>query len=306
MSTQDPQDTPEAPRGTTLVHAAREALTKSLWGLCAIVEAAGCDCEEDCEGCTVAEIAEELGSMATYCADETHTLAEAVDRADDADGEANWIANLDVPGAREAVQGYETAASAARALCGEATATKATSASVDLAALLQTVPRGPWYTRVETRMIGAGSERVGVIRALACDEDLAPIVWNPRVAELMAKAPELARDLLAAQAENAALRVLAYIGDHHFPDLTYKARYEEAMRDLRDARAIIDGRTTPPTEAEVEAHEAAGGAWLVVWPCSAGFTAMIRRRDVLSSVDSTSACVALDARRRPCAWPVMP
>ena len=116
MSTQNPQDTPGAPQGTTLVHAAREALTKSLWGLCAIVEAAGCDCEEDCEGCTVAEIAEELGNMAAYCADEAHTLAEAVDRADEADGEVNWIASLDVPGAREAVQAYEAAALAAREL----------------------------------------------------------------------------------------------------------------------------------------------------------------------------------------------
>lgn len=97
--------------------AAREALTDALWGLCAIVEASG-GCDEECDDCPVEEIAEMLASAATYCADEKHTLAEAVDRADDADGETNWIANLDVPGAREAVEAYEVAFEAARALCG--------------------------------------------------------------------------------------------------------------------------------------------------------------------------------------------
>lgn len=32
------------------------------------------------------------------------------------------------------------------------------------------------------------------------------------------------------------LEGLAYIGDHHFPDLTYKARFEEALADLGRAR----------------------------------------------------------------------
>lgn len=33
------------------------------------------------------------------------------------------------------------------------------------------------------------------------------------------------------------LRELAYIGEHHFPDLTYKARLEETVRDLRETQA---------------------------------------------------------------------
>jgi hypothetical protein len=48
--------------------------------------------------------------------------------------------------------------------------------------------------------------------------------------------------LLAARtAEDAArigeLEKLAYIGDHHFPDLTWKARAEELVTDLRAANA---------------------------------------------------------------------
>jgi len=33
------------------------------------------------------------------------------------------------------------------------------------------------------------------------------------------------------------LRKLAYLGEHYFSDLTYKARYEEAIRDLRNTQA---------------------------------------------------------------------
>ena len=75
------------------------------------------------------------------------------------------------------------------------------------------------------------------------------------------------------------------------------------LRAERDAlRAIIAGRTTP-TEAEVEAHHAAGGAWLTVHPCSAGHTAMIRQRDVLLFAGGAVVCIALDRERRPCPWP---
>ena len=43
------------------------------------------------------------------------------------------------------------------------------------------------------------------------------------------------------------------------------------LREERDAeRAIINGRTTPPTDAEIAAHAAAGGAWLVTLPARRG------------------------------------
>lgn len=43
----------------------------------------------------------------------------------------------------------------------------------------------------------------------------------------------------AAERRIAELEKLAYLGDHHFPDLTYKARLEEAVQDLRSAELRI-------------------------------------------------------------------
>jgi len=41
-------------------------------------------------------------------------------------------------------------------------------------------------------------------------------------------------------------------------------------RELDEARAIIEGSMTPPTDAEITAHAAAGGAWLVTLPARRG------------------------------------
>lgn len=53
------------------------------------------------------------------------------------------------------------------------------------------------------------------------------------------------RDALEAararlEADRDSLLELAYIGEHRFPDLTWRARCEEAVRDLRAAREQID------------------------------------------------------------------
>lgn len=71
-------------------------------------------------------------------------------------------------------------------------------------------------------------------------------------------------------------------------------------------RAIIEGRTTAPTRAEIAAHEAAGGRWLVRNPelvrgyveTSAEYTA-----DACRERGITLRWIALDADDRPCAWP---
>jgi hypothetical protein len=42
------------------------------------------------------------------------------------------------------------------------------------------------------------------------------------------------------QAELKETLKLAYIGDHHFPDLTYKARLEETVADLRKVQAALE------------------------------------------------------------------
>lgn len=76
-------------------------------------------------------------------------------------------------------------------------------------------------------------------------------------------------------------------------------------RELAALRAIVAGRATPPTEAERDAHSAAGGVWLVSYVRRDGDLAS----EVLSGWGGDLPCgavyIALDARGIPCAWPVV-
>lgn len=109
----------------------------------------------------------------------------------------------------------------------------------------------------------------------------------------------------------------------HAEELTRALRIADRTHDAtlaeRDAlRAIIEGRTTPPTDAEIEAHDAAGGWWLFLpgrgfgrCSCSACRTAQMPAGELLPGNVRMVAAVgggrwwALDAQRRPCAWPVV-
>jgi len=51
---------------------------------------------------------------------------------------------------------------------------------------------------------------------------------------------ELRAELTKAESERGAALDLAYIGEHRFPDLTYKARLEECVTDLRKAESERD------------------------------------------------------------------
>lgn len=97
--------------------AAREAVAAALWGLCAIVEPSGerdaLDCDDDRED---EERAEMLADLAHRVENSAYSFGDALDDADEADGEAHYIANLGVEGAREAVEAYEAAMIRARAL----------------------------------------------------------------------------------------------------------------------------------------------------------------------------------------------
>lgn len=85
-------------------------------------------------------------------------------------------------------------------------------------------------------------------------------------------------------------------------NLVARMQSAEALRD--EAQAIIAGRATAPTDAEIEAHNKSGGTWYVRRGDRAG---------VLSIVDETRWIAseggyrwwALDAEGRPCAWPVV-
>lgn len=80
---------------------------------------------------------------------------------------------------------------------------------------------------------------------------------------------------------------------------TVKALHAEVAR----RGAIIEGRTVAPTDAEIDAHHAAGGSWLtgdtVTW-------APVSLRGMRDNGE-TEGCVwiALDGDGKPCAWPVV-
>lgn len=114
-----------------------------MWELCAIVEAhaeslddfdgdgGGGDDEDadpDTDESAAEEIAEMLARVAHYVEDDDRSLADVLDEADEVGGEAQWIANLDVPGARDAVGTYEATMMAARALLARLPATAPTPA----------------------------------------------------------------------------------------------------------------------------------------------------------------------------------
>ena len=76
-----------------------------------------------------------------------------------------------------------------------------------------------------------------------------------------------------------------------------------AAEELVALRAIIAGRTTPPTEAERETHSAAGGAWLVSYVGQGGLAAEVVY-GWCGDLPCGAVYIALDARGLPCAWPV--
>ena len=93
-----------------------------------------------------------------------------------------------------------------------------------------------------------------------------------------------------------------------------KAHAAEVLR-LREEcarlRAIVAGRTVPPTDAEIDAHEAAGGSWVVTpdgWaPHYVAYGRTLRRFAEQAREPCMPAVTwrTLDATGRPCAWPVV-
>lgn len=111
-------------------------------------------------------------------------------------------------------------------------------------------------------------------------------VWRARV-----DAAERERDDLAAVLE------------------TRTAEHALAVARVAELEAILAGRTTPPTDEEIYAHEVAGGMWVATparktisgrsWSCAMS-TAYEVRRFLVSPGDRW---IPLDAAGRPCAWP---
>ena len=84
---------------------------------------------------------------------------------------------------------------------------------------------------------------------------------------------------------------------------TRTAEHALAMARVRELEAIIAGRTTPPTDAEIAAHD---GAWLVSGRGLALALSGQKAADCAYNARSAGAewrWIALDADGRPCAWP---
>lgn len=78
------------------------------------------------------------------------------------------------------------------------------------------------------------------------------------------------------------------------------------LRDkLAEMEAIIAGRTTPPTDAEVESHWRAGGTWMNENHVLRSVEDARRFADGARRLRSTVAWIAI-RDGRPCAWPVVP
>jgi len=78
------------------------------------------------------------------------------------------------------------------------------------------------------------------------------------------------RHLYRAEAERDEAKRLAYLGEHHFPESSYKALYEDATRDLATARAELAAMKARPAEAEI-------GRLDVMWQ------ELVRERDAAKS-----------------------
>lgn len=80
---------------------------------------------------------------------------------------------------------------------------------------------------------------------------------------------------------------------------------EFALALLR--RAMVEGRTTPPTLAEVQAHVVnRGGWWLIVEEYDFGTYLIERESDIALYVGRAVRWIACDSCGCPCGWPLAP
>ena len=86
----------------------------------------------------------------------------------------------------------------------------------------------------------------------------------------------------------------------------------QAEGELARLRAVVAGRDVAPTDAELDAHRAAGGGWLLAWYGAAGMATEVvfdRRTaaealEEAASLDGLFLALPLGSDRRPAAWPV--
>mgnify|MGYP006935483067 CR=1 FL=1 len=146
---------------------------------------------------------------------------------------------------------------------------------------------------------------------------VAELAGGPANAALIATAPDLAADLLDAREECAAQReTLDALLDsaRRSDDECRRARsaLDQTKGELARLRAVVAGRDVAPTDAELDAHRAAGGGWLLAWYGAAGMATEVvfdRRTaaealEEAASLDGLFLALPLGSDRRPTAWPV--
>jgi hypothetical protein len=112
--------------------------------------------------------------------------------------------------------------------------------------------------------------------------------------------PRTTRALCAACAPDVPGSVLPLVSS--FADAI------DLVAEVRRLTEIIAGRTTPPTDEEMRAHDVAGGSWLVWWgresyTIAPAWLPYRRPGYRLKPWDLALRWIALDAEGRPCAWP---
>lgn len=117
----------------------------------------------------------------------------------------------------------------------------------------------------------------------------------------LAACRRLRADLARTEAEATRLRV----------ETDRRSDLGQLLAEVDALRAIVEGRTVPPTDEEIMAHCRGVGAWVVTspsWVQRVRGIASVRMLadDHRESEDATWRWIALDATGRPCAWPTVP
>lgn len=144
---------------------------------------------------------------------------------------------------------------------------------------------------------------------------------DPDIALAAGLAPRLARAAIKLVSERDILHAeVARLASALEMASTYTGALERDMREarlatdldaaaLKNLRAIVEGRTAAPTDAEIKAHWSAGGMFR--YRTEGGGTGTVHSRyDLLLALraigDDPARWWAFDATGRPCAWPTVP
>lgn len=243
-------------------------------------------------------------------------LTVADDRASDAEAES-----AAAEAALVAVWQAVTDDDLPRLPSGDGTVVDAEAVGRRVAAVVAERDKGRTYLeqRAEILVSAFSSTVRGVLDAIGARDREVPLLTLTNLAAWLATETRLVVDDLAMTRDNRrarATRAEAEVARLTAALTAQTARADgaeaEALRltQERDAmRAIIEGRTTPPTDAEARSHFAAGGSFADCGHLTRGRAFSLFDLAFAKAAVETSGRPArwwaLDASDRPCAWPVV-